>query len=64
MVLYNFPGSLDCRTLTHKLLETHECILRTAATDDLVLKHKAISIHSTEWTANVFHQCYIEILQL
>ena len=30
--------------LTHKLLETHECVLCTAATDTLVLKHWGISI--------------------
>ena len=32
--------------LTHKWLETYECILRTVATDALVLRHQAISIYS------------------
>ena len=31
--------------LTHKQLETHECVLSTVATDALVLKHQTISIH-------------------
>ena len=35
-------------TLTYKQLEMHECILSTVATDDLVLKHQTISIHSAD----------------
>ena len=35
-------------SLTHKQLETHGCVLSTVATDALVLKHQAISIHSAE----------------
>ena len=31
---------------THKQLEKHGCIINTAATDVLVLKHQAISTHS------------------
>ena len=31
--------------LTHKQLETHGCIVSIVATDALVLKHQAISIH-------------------
>ena len=31
--------------LTHKHLETHGSVLSTVATDALVLKHQAISIH-------------------
>ena len=34
--------------LTYKELETHGCVLSTVATDALVQKHQAISIHSTE----------------
>ena len=34
--------------LTHKQLETHGCILRAVATDALVLKHQAISIHGAD----------------
>ena len=37
-------------TLTHKRLETHGCIIITVATDALVLKHQAISIHSVDKT--------------
>ena len=47
--------------LTHKQLETHGCELSTAATDALVLKHQAISIHSAEWIfINIYyiHQCH------
>ena len=34
--------------LTHKQLETHVCVLSTMATDALVLKHRAISIHNPD----------------
>ena len=37
-----------CIVLTHKLLDVHECMLNTVATDALVLKHQAISIHSAD----------------
>ena len=33
---------------THKQLEMYEYILSTVATDVLVLKHQAISIHSVD----------------
>ena len=39
-MMYNFL------TLKHK--ETHGCVVRTVATDGLVLKHQAISILSTD----------------
>ena len=35
-------------TWTHKWLEMHGCELSTVATDALVLKHHAISIHSVD----------------
>ena len=31
--------------LTHEQLEMHGCMLSTVATDALVLKHQAISMH-------------------
>ena len=34
--------------LTHKQLKMHGCIISTVATDALVLKHQAISIHSAD----------------
>ena len=34
------------KTLTHKQLETHERIFRAVATDVLMLKHQALSIHN------------------
>ena len=34
--------------LTLKCQETHECIFSTVATDALVLKHQAISIHNAD----------------
>ena len=33
---------------SHKPCETHWCVLKTVATDALVLKHQAISIHSAD----------------
>ena len=37
--------------LTHKQLDTHECVLSTVATDALVLKQQGISIHSADQIA-------------
>ena len=34
--------------LTHKKMEMHGCLLTTVATDALVLKHQAISIHNAD----------------
>ena len=34
--------------LTHKQLEIHGCVLSTVATDALVLKYQAISVHSAD----------------
>ena len=50
--------------LTHKQLEMHGCQLSTAATDALVLKNQAISIHSAEWILIVLGKFHIEILPL
>ena len=47
MILYSSRVNLNSYILplTHKQLETHGCLLSTVATDVLVLKHQAISIH-------------------
>ena len=45
----------DLLFLTHKHMEMHGCILSTVATDALVLKHQAISIHSAEY---IFILCW------
>ena len=49
-------ASLGHNELTHKQQETHGCILSTVATDALVLKHQAISIHNADWIAIVLDQ--------
>ena len=36
------------KLLTHEQLEMHGCLFSTVATDALVLKHQAISIHSVD----------------
>ena len=41
-----------------------ECILCTVATEALVLKHQAISIHSVDQIIIVFDKFHAEILQL
>ena len=41
-----FSAGLD--VLTHRQLETQGCILINVATDALVLKYQAISIHSVD----------------
>ena len=47
--------------LTHKQLETHGYILNTIATDTLVLKHCAISIHIADEIFIVLDQFYADI---
>ena len=46
--------------LTLKHLETHGCVVSTVPTDALVLKHKAISIHNTDYTFIVLDQFHIK----
>ena len=36
------------KELTHKHQETHGCVVSTVATDALVLKNQAISIHNAD----------------
>ena len=51
-MLYGFYAEICtawCDTLlTHKYRETHGCVVSTVATDALVLKHQAISIHNAD----------------
>ena len=51
-------------SLTHKWLEMGGCILSIVATDVLVLKHQAISIHCAELIITGLDQFHTEILQL
>ena len=44
----------DCLTPKHR--ETHVCVVSTVATDGLVLKHQAISIHNADLTFIVLDQ--------
>ena len=46
--------------LTLEQLEMHECIFSTVATDVLVLKHQAISIHSVDQLFIVLELFYIK----
>ena len=41
-------GTLLSQELTLKHRETHGCVVSTVATDALVLKHQAISIHNAD----------------
>ena len=43
-------ASLSLNELSHKQLETHGCLLSTAATDALELKHQAISSNSADYS--------------
>ena len=51
-------------TLTHKQLETLGFVLSTVATEALVLKHQAISIHSSDQILIALEQFHTEILHL
>ena len=46
--LLKMDSYLMIKGLTLKHGETHGCIVSTVATDDLVLKHQAISIHNAD----------------
>ena len=51
-----FPKmNLSLQMITLKPLEMHERILSTVATDALVLKHQAVSIHSADWIFNALN---------
>ena len=45
---WNRYASSDHHNLTHKQLETHGFLQSIVATDVVVLKHQAISIHSAD----------------
>ena len=46
--------------LNYKQLETHWCVISTVATDGLVLKHQAISIHNADHIAITLDQFQTE----
>ena len=50
--------------LTPKLLEKYGYVLSTVATDALVLKHQAISIHIADQLSNALDQFQTKILRL
>ena len=50
--------------LTHKWLEMHDCIISTLGTDDLVLEHQAISIHSADYVFTVLDQFHTKHVTL
>ena len=52
-------ASLGQYELTPKRRETHGCVVSTVATDALVLKHQAISIHNADQTFIVLDQFHI-----
>ena len=63
-----FPRSPCCPvtvwSLTLKHRETHGCIVSTAATDALVLKHQVISILNADKTFIVLDQFHIKNITL
>ena len=50
--------------LLHKQLEMHGCIISTVATDALVLKHQAISIHGADGVSVALDQLHKNIWYL
>ena len=56
------PSHDQVITLKHR--ETHGCIVSTVATDALVLKHQAISIHNADQTFIVLDQFHIKLLHI
>ena len=47
-ITWTIADSLSIGTLTPKHRETRGCVVSTVATDALVLKHQAISIHNAD----------------
>ena len=62
--MYDFSFVIAFSILTHKHLEMHVCILNTVATDALVLKQQAISIHSADPIFFVLDQFHTEQFHL
>ena len=58
------PHSPGANELTLKHQETHGCAVSTVATDALVLKHQAISIHNADWTFIVLDYFHVKISHL
>ena len=54
------PFCLSLNVLTLKYQEMHEYKVSTVATDALVLKHQAISIHNADYTFIVLDQLPIK----
>ena len=54
--LRDLTSPLGHSELTLKHQEMHVCVVSTVATDALVLKHQAISIHNADWTFIVLDQ--------
>ena len=52
------------KPLTLKHWETYGCVVSTVATDALVLKHQAISIHNVDYTFIVLDQFHIKLLHI
>ena len=50
--------------LTHKQLEMHGCMLRTVATDTLVLKHHAIGAHNADLIFTLLDQFHTGMLHI
>ena len=61
-VLWQFHNIISQLTLKHR--ETHECVVSTVATDALVLKYQAISIHNADETFIVLDQFHLKLLHI
>ena len=59
---YTHMWTLISQLSNHKQLETYVCIISTVATDGLVLKHQAISIHNADFVFIVLPKIYTKIL--
>ena len=64
-MIYRLAGLLAVSLgLTLKHQETQGCVVSTVATDTLVLKHQAISIHNADETFIVLDKFHIKILHI
>ena len=64
MKMLHYRSNSDSFFLPINSWKKHGCILSIVATDALVLKHQAISVHSTDWIFFVVEHFHTEIVQL
>ena len=64
MIINAFQCDVNNLTLTYKQLATHGCVHSTLATDALVLKYQAISIHTADYIFIILDKFHAKVFCL